>query len=331
MEHGALGNILSFAGTSYEAGSVTISAGCIFDGLALREYHEKVSGESMVILVERKGECILPAGSTLLERGDRVHFLSKETEMGRIFHLAGQSEKSIRKIGISGGGRVGILIAEGLLEHKESGLFSFFKNLIPKNNYHVVIIEKDYALCKDLAARFPGALILNEDISDESFVTEERIGDLDLVIAATDQQELNIITAVYLKSRGVARTIAMVTGSGYTAIARQLGVDVVIPIKSAMVDAILSRLMGRGVMGLHSLGDGSINIIEIEVNPGSPAEGSPLKECSLPSGSLVMLVNCGEGSFIPRGDYVMLSGDRVVLITKKGSEAEIRKLFGSAS
>jgi trk system potassium uptake protein TrkA len=334
IEHGALGNILSFAGTPYEVGSINIAAGCAFDGLAIKDYHARVAGDSMVILVERKGECILPSGSVRLLRGDRAHFLATESEMDRIFQHAGLSEKTLRKIGIAGGGRVGTLIAEGLLEHREDKGFSpftFFKNLMPRNSYRVVIIEQDYALCKDLSARFPGALILNEDISDESFVAEERIGDLDLIIAATDHQELNIITAVYLKSRGVSRTIAMVTGSGYAAIARQLGVDVVIPVKSAVVDAILSRLMGRGVMGVHSLGDENIAIIEIEIDPGSPAAGKPLRECRFPAESLVMLVNRGEDSTLPRGDFVMMAGDRIVLITGKGSEAEIRRHFGPAA
>ncbi|MDR0602433.1 MAG: NAD-binding protein, partial [Treponema sp.] len=82
IEHGALGDILSFANTPYEVGSITISAGCAFDGLLIKDYHEKITGDCMVILVERNGESILPSGSTLLARGDRAHFLAREAEMG---------------------------------------------------------------------------------------------------------------------------------------------------------------------------------------------------------------------------------------------------------
>lgn len=332
IEHGAQGDILSFANTSYEVGSVTISPGCAFDGLCLKDYHEKITGESMVILVERNGECVLPAGSTLLARGDRAYFLAREAEMDHIFTLAGQPEKKpLRKIGIAGGGRVGTLIAEGLLERKEEGglpFFSFFKSLLPKTGRHITIIEKDYPLCRELAVRFPLALVLNEDISDENFVAEERMGDLDLIIAATEHQEFNIITAVYLKSRGVTRAIAMVTGAGYAAIARQLGVDVVIPVKQAIVDAILSRLMGKGVTGIHSLDDGSTSIIEIDIDKTSSATGKPLREHGLPEGSLLMLVSRGESSFLPRGDYVMEGGDHLFIIIRKGSEEEIRGIFG---
>jgi trk system potassium uptake protein TrkA len=348
IEHGAIGNILSFAGTAYELGTIDISAGSPFDGLPLVEFRKVLEGESLVTLVERKGVCILPKGATKLIAGDRIYLLAKEEVLDEGFRLAGITEKPIRKVGIVGGGRLGSLIASGLL-FKESeepkrkngkGLFSFIKTLVPKGLKNVVIIEQDYGLCKELAARFPGALILNEDISDESFITEEKIDGLDLIVTATEHQELNIITAVYLKSRGVRRAISTVIGSGYASIARQLGVDVVIPMKSVVVDSILSKLIGGGVKGLHRIGDGNTGILEIEICAGSMAEGKALKDFHLPEGALVMLVDpgtpmedasdkeAGEDDFIPRGDYVYTAGHRILLIAKNGTEMEIKKTFG---
>ncbi|GHV86038.1 Trk system potassium transport protein TrkA [Spirochaetia bacterium] len=357
IEHGAIGNILSFAGSPYELGTIDVAAHSAFDGLTLKDFRTILEGESLITLVERKGKSFLPTGSTKLQADDRIYLLAKEEELNEGFKLAGRSEKPIHKIGIVGGGRLGSLIAAGLLSKerrkpneaagsgmdaaggfeadgterkKARGFFSFLKTLVPRGFKKVLIIEQDYGICKDLAARFPDALILNEDISDESFVAEEHIDDLDLIVTATDLQELNIITAVYLKSRGVTRTIAMVTGSGYAAIARQLGVDVVIPMKDVVVDSILSKLMGGGVKGVHRLGDGTVGILEIDINPGSQPEGKSLKDFHLPEGALVMLVNRGvEVDFIPRGGYVYTAGDRILLIARNGSEMDIERIFSS--
>jgi trk system potassium uptake protein TrkA len=336
IEHGAVGDILSFSDTPYELGSIDVAAGSDFDGLALRDYHALVEGESLVTLVERQGEILLPSGSTVLAQGDRIHILADGKELFRMFKFAGTAEKPIRKIGIVGGGKVGVLIAEGLLaagkkERRDPEKRNFlFPLLRPRSSRRLVIIDRDYKLCKELAARFPEALIINEDISDESFVNEEQIDDLDLLITTTNNQELNIITAVYLKSRGINRTIAMVTGSGYAAMARQLGVDVVIPMKSVVVDSILSHLMGREIKGVHRIGDGSVDIIEIEIHAEAQIADTPISQFKLPAGGLVMLVNRNGSSFIPRGNYTFTPGDHVVLISKSGNEAEIEKLFGSA-
>jgi trk system potassium uptake protein TrkA len=236
-----------------------------------------------------------------------------------------------------GGGRLGALIAEGLLNKngakqpakRRRASFPFLKTLIPSSLRRVVIIEQDYRLCKELAARFPEALILNEDISDESFVNEEQLDDLDLLVTTTANQELNIITAVYLKSRGIERTIAIVTGSGYAAMARQMGVNVVIPMKSVVVDSILSHLMGSGVKEVHRMGDGSVDVMEVEVSKDAPVVNKPIAEFRLSAGGVLMLVNRGGDSFIPRGGYIFSEGDRIALIAKTGSQAEIEKYFGA--
>lgn len=335
VEHGAMGEVLAFPGTPYGIGSIDIAEHSRFDRLKLLEFRGLVQAESLVTLIDRNGKSILPGGATILAPKDRIHILAKETELNGIFELAGQSQQRLRKIGIVGGGRVGTLIAEGLLNQpaeesrKLHKLASFFKRLITKNPRSITIIEQDYSLCKDLAARFPEALVLNEDISDESFTAEERIFGLDLIVTATGHQELNIVTAAYLKSKGVHRAIALVSGAGYGTIARQLGVDVVIPLKSVIVDSILSRLMGGGVKGVHRIGDGSIGIIEIEISSATPLLDKPITAFRLSAGGLVMLANRAGSAFIPKGDYVFKAGDHIIIIAKNGSEKEIEHFFGT--
>ena len=338
LSHGASGNILSFPGTPYELASVNIKERSAFDGLSLVNFHSVVKEESLIPLVERGQGCFLPTGSTSLHPGDLIHIITRKENMAQIFSLAGRTETSLRRIGIVGGGRLGTLIAEGLMDRQgvsansnkqKDGVASFFKFLGPKNGRQVTIIEQNYSVCKDLAARFPEALVLNEDISDESFIAEEKIGGLDLIITATANQELNIIAAVYLKSRGVKRAIALVSGSGYKTIALQLGVDVAISLNSVVVDSILSHLRGGSIRDIHSLGDGSVDIIEVEIGEDSPAVEKAITELKLSSGGLVLLVHRGETSFIPHGDYIFRSADKVILIAKSGSEGEIDQFFGS--
>lgn len=336
IEHRAMGNIISFAGTMYELGTIDVSGGSALDGISLINYRSLFPAESLVTLVERNvdGEetAILPSGSTVLSAGDRVSILSREEDMDRIFHLAGQAEKPLRRIGIAGGGRLGSLIAEGLFSKQDkpgAGIFSGLKKFITRRNRQVVIIEEDYELCKNLAARFPGALVLNEDITDENFVAEEQLGDLDLIVTATGRQDFNLVTAAYLKSRGVARAITMVTSPGYAAIARQLGIDVVIPLQSVVVDTILTRLMGGGITGLHRLGEGGIGILEFEMGVNAPFADQALKNCAFPEGTLVMLINRGGRSFIPKGDDTLTPGDRIILLARNGNESEIGRLFNA--
>jgi trk system potassium uptake protein TrkA len=343
IERGVIGDILSFSNTPYELASVEIAEGSAMDGLELPNYKNLVNADSLIALVERENGVLLPSGATVLKKDDRVYILASSKDIQRIFLLAGNTNKPIRKIGIVGGGRIGILIAEGLLNKDSAAstpvknigkglkklFFPLLKTLTPKSSRRIIIIEQDSRLCKDLAARFPDALVLNEDISDESFVNDEQLNDLDCLITTTSNQELNIITAVYLKSKGVARTIAMVAGSGYAAMARQLGVDVVVPMKSVVVDTILSHLMGKGIKEVRTLGDGNVDLIEMVVGKNAPAVGKPISSFRRSIDGLLALVMRGNISFIPGGGYVFNEGDRIVLIVKTGSQSDIEAFFGT--
>ncbi|MDR0474260.1 MAG: NAD-binding protein [Treponema sp.] len=343
VSHGALGNILDFEGTPYKLGSVTIEEGSPFDGLCMKDYRSHVKEESLVTLVEREtgseNKSFLPSGDDILKSGDRIHIFTRETNMEHIFRLAGRYEKPLRHIGIVGGGRIGSLTAEAILGtapgnkvikkiEKKAGVASLLRLLKTNSRRRVVIVEQDYNVCKDLSARFPEALVLNQDISDESFIAEERLNELDLIVAATANQELNIITALFLKSKGVKRAIALVSGSSYETIARRLGVDVVIPMQTVVVDSILSNLGRKNIREVHRMGDGTLEILEAEIGDNSPIAGKPISEFKFSKDALIMLVNRGEETFIPQGDYVFNHQDKVIIIAANGSEAEMERFFG---
>jgi len=328
IEHGVIGDIVSFSDTPYELGSIEIVKGSAMDGLSLMDYRKLVTHESLVTLVEHDNEVVLPSGSTVLKHGDRIHVLADNKNLPAIYKLAGDTQKPIRKIGIAGGGKLGVLIAEGLLE-KDSIISQNIKNRKQTKNHRVIFIEQDSKICYKLAARFPSALVLREDISDESFSADEELNSLDCLITATANEELNIITAVYMKTKGVTRTIAIVNGSGYAAMARHLGVDVVIPMMSVVVDSILSHLMGSNVKEVHSLGYDNIDLIEAEIGKNAPVIGKPISAFKLSEGGLLLLVKREGVSFIPKGDYVFKEGDHIVVIANVDSHSEIEKYWRS--
>ena len=65
-----------------------------------------------------------------------------------------------------------------------------------------------------------------------------------------------------MKTLGVKKAVCLVQSGNYAAIARNIGIDVAVPIKDALVDTILSHLRGKGVTGIHTLAEGEFEIIE---------------------------------------------------------------------
>ena len=109
------------------------------------------------------------------------------------------------------------------------------RRLTGQETRQVKIVERDYQRCKELIERFPKALVINADISDDGVFEEQHFANADLVIAATDNQELNIVTALYAKSQGIKRSVVLVNRASYAPIAAQLGIDVPVSQKNAIV------------------------------------------------------------------------------------------------
>ncbi|MGB0332753.1 MAG: PTS sugar transporter subunit IIA, partial [Planctomycetota bacterium] len=71
--------------------------------------------------------------------------------------------------------------------------------------------------------------------------------------------------------------------------------------------------------------------ISIEVKPGHPAEtlaGCRVRELSLPEECLVVAVRRAGRTLVPRGETVLLSGDRLLVIGEPGPISELYGRFG---
>ena len=70
--------------------------------------------------------------------------------------------------------------------------------------------------------------------------------------------------------------------------------------------------------------------IEIEVKPGSLAENQRVLDLSLPEGVLLTSLERTNRYLIPRGDTVLIRGDRIRGLARPGSVETLRGIFGTA-
>lgn len=331
-EHGAVAEVMEFEDSPYAIASLDIEAGSSLEGILVQAIKPLVPFRFLITVVSHNGESFLPRGDTKLYAGDTLSLLLEKSQLPEFLKLAGTTgQKPIKRVALVGAGKVGSNVADGIL--KKSGATNFFSKVFDKRfkpKINLVIIEKDRELAKEAKAKFPEADVINADITDESFIFEE--GDLssyDLVIAATRNHELNIVTSAYFKAQGCSKSICLVTSSSYASITRNIGIDVVVPIKDTVVDTIMSHLRGKSVTGIHTLSEGSFEVVEYELPKNSKADGKALKD--LRSGDetfLILLVNKGESYGIADGNTVLSGGDKLVFIADVKDTKHVLDKFG---
>ena len=85
-----------------------------------------------------------------------------------------------------------------------------------------------------------------------------------------------------------------------------------------------------GPVHLLDLREGQLEIIEVEVSQGAPADGLKVMEVALPDGRLIISVLRDGRGFVPKADTVIKGGDEVLLVLDPGLEKSITAQFSGA-
>lgn len=330
IERGAVSDVVFFEKGGLQMRSMTVSASSVFSDKTIEDIKKTVQVKFLVAVVLRENYYFIPHGDSMISENDTLYLIATEESFEKIFSKAGKDRMTVNKIVIIGGGSVGQNVAEHFL-YGQKKLFPVFNRFLRyfklDRKKKINIIDTDYETCKTLSARFPDALVINGDISDEGFSEEERLSDADLVIAATNNQELNIVNAVYSKSLGAKRTIVLVNKSSYVNAASKLGIDISISPIDSMVNAILKYIRKSNIRSVHSISGGKMEVLELSVVPTSMVVNKKISEFKLPAHALILSVTRGETDIVPDGEVTLESGDYVIIIARKEAVPKVEEVF----
>lgn len=329
ISHGAVGNIIELEG-GFGIVAVQVGEGSALDGLRLRDLPSLPSWRSLVAYVVSSSGASLPSGETLIAANDRLGVLCPIADIADVLRLAAAADSSpLRRIVVLGAGTVGTMVAD---RQRPSRRATFLASLLGKgagDGREVVLVDSDERQCREAAERFNDVRVLCGDMTDSDFILEERLAECDLLVAASSNLDRNLMISAYMKSRGVRKAIALTESSDFDDVARKLGVDVAVPMRDSVVDAIVSHLRGRNVKAVHTVCNRLFEIVECDVAPGSRASGKALRDIARPGEYLLLLIRRpGADSFeLAHGDTIVEAGARVALVVRAGDQ-RVAGLFG---
>ena len=329
VDHGVIGNIADLGG-GFCITEFRVKAASALVGLKLRDIGAMAEWRGLVAYVENGDGALLPNGETQLKAEDKIGVVSSAADIGELSRLVSGIDSSVpRRIIVLGAGRIGTLIVEKLQAARPvaSLLLSFMKKL--SMGSEIFLVDADERRCREAKERFRGIRVLCGDISDKDFIRDEGLDACDLMIAVSPSYDRNLVAAAYLKSLGVQKTIALTESSEFDDVARKLGIDVAVPMRSTIVDAMISHLRGAGTSSVHTVCDGRFEIISCDVSRQSALVGKKLRDVPMRGEFLLMLVrHAGESSFeVPHGEYEILGGDKVVFIARADNK-QLPIMFG---
>jgi trk system potassium uptake protein TrkA len=213
---------------------------------------------------------------------------------------------------IAGGGKVGSNVARSLI----------------RMGHEVTLIEQKkerYAMLED---EF-------EHQAQQGDATElhvlERAGierPPDLVLAVTGDDEDNLVVSQVAKEKyGVPKIIARVNDPRNQAHFDLLGIGPTVCATSSILALVEHEVPEHELVHLLELRKENLEIVEVQIDKGSPSAGKTVEKLKLPDGARLISIMRDGHSEIAVGATELRPGDQVLAILQPGKEDELRRVL----
>jgi len=210
---------------------------------------------------------------------------------------------------VVGGGRVGYYLTKALLDE----------------GHEVLIIEKNATICETVADEL-GSVCFRGDGCEAATLAEIGTARADMLIAVTGDDEDNLVACQVAKHKfNVPRTIARIRNPKNEVIFKKLGIDVTVSSTNVILEHIEEEVPTHPLTHLLEIRDKGLEIVEVKIPPESTTVGKPVKELSLPPGSVLSLViRKARRPIVPTANTILQAGDQIIAVTPPESEEALR-------
>lgn len=220
-------NVKVFKHTDYKLVSFRISQGINQELIDSKNYS--------LVGIERNKKFFVPK---------EVHTQVKENDLVYIFglsesieylceHMVVENISVTERCVVFGGEELGISIAKSLVDA----------------GCEVKLIEKERNLCEKAEEKLEGKVtVINSKYGIHDVFEDENLHDADLFIAATNNDEYNIIKCLEAKDRGISKVVAINNEMEYYSLMHSLGIIVIRGPKISAYNTIMEDISSTGVV-----------------------------------------------------------------------------------
>ncbi len=212
------------------------------------------------------------------------------------------------KVLVVGCGNVGYTIAETL----------------NREGHNITVIDSDEEKVATLANRLDVVAIGGNGAS-YSVLQEGGIEDCDVLVAATGQDEINMLCCLIARRAGHCRTIARVRNPDYyseiDSLQESLGLDLVINPESSAAESCYQLLWAPGASYVDSFAQGKVLVVTVRLPSNSSWARKSLDEInrSCRAQFLIAVVESKGEVCVPNGRNIVYGGDQLSILVDKAN------------
>ena len=169
--------------------------------------------------------------------------------------------------------------------------------------------------------------VLLGDACEPYILEEAKLGQADVIVAATGDDEDNLVVSLLAKQEfAVPRVLARVNHpENEWMFTEQWGVDTAVSPPHILTALVEEAVSVGDIVRLLKLQRGKVTLVELTLQEGSAVAGRPMYELRLPLDSAIVAIVRAEHVVIPQPETVLAAGDEVMAIATPDVEEDLRR------
>ncbi|MGU3398560.1 Trk system potassium transporter TrkA [Brucellaceae bacterium D45D] len=266
-----------------------------------------------VVGVVRNDSLFIPRSSDELNVGDLAYVVTTREQVRRTLALFGHEKPEANRIVIVGGGNIGLYVAKAIEDRKWQT--------------RVKMIESDQERAFFVADHLKRTMVLHGSALDQTLLQEAEVQDADLMVALTNQDQVNILSSIMAKRLGCKTNMALINTVAYQDFTSMVGIDAYINPKAVTISKILQHVRRGRIRAVYSVYRDRAEIIEAEALETSSLVGAPLRDLDLPVGLRIGAIYRDGVVIHPNGDVRIKPKDRIVIFATSDAVKHVEQMF----
>ena len=265
------------------------------------------------VLINRNGKWFMPDVNSQFFPDDEVTFIVSTEHLKRALEIFGHEERESENILIIGGGNIGTQLSLAIHE--------------AYNKINLKIIESNLSKARFLSEMFPKDIILHGDGLDKKILQEAGIDQVETVIAVTNDDEVNILSALIAREFGDPRTITLVNKEVYSSLTPALHINAIVSPRIITASTIMRHVRRGRVHAVHDLRGAQAELLEAHASESCRIINTPLERLNLPEGIVVAMILRDNDIIVPTKNTIVKPDDLVVMFATHDDIDYVEKLF----
>ncbi len=206
---------------------------------------------------------------------------------------------------------------------------------LAEESHAITVIEADEQIAEELGKRLDARVMVGDGSSLNTLI-EANIGECDLFLALTSDNNVNLVSSSLAKRLGAEKTLCRVhpgveRESFLVDIGQHFGVDYLFSSERLAAVELAKYVLNPHAILVEEIAQGHVELQQVKVTHQSKMIGIPLKELDFPNRVRIGTILRGERSFIPSAADAIEGGDIVTFFGEPAKLYEVTQRLRNRS